>query len=239
MGGPVAIAKKERPRRSVRAPREPDQGGEIIVVGNLKGGCGKSTIAFNLAVWLAKRGDAPALVDLDPQRTLSDLVSVRAEIDVAPQIAPPLDALPSPGGRRVLVDFGAADVARMEQIIPAADLILVPVLPSQADVWATQRYLKLLLAHRKPDARIVFFVNRAESPETSRETRETLAALKAMAGMCDRAVVLPVVLGRRVAYCRSLSEGLGVFEMKGQAKAAEEFQRLAAATMALLHASAQ
>ncbi|MCI4680854.1 AAA family ATPase [Rhodoblastus acidophilus] len=208
--------------------------GKVAIIGNLKGGCGKSTIAFNLAVWLAAAGDHPVLVDLDPQKTLTDLVSVREEIGATPQVAPPADTLSAAEGRRILVDFGAADAARMAQVIPEADLVLIPVLPSQADVWATQRYLKLVLAHRKASARIAFFVNRAESVETSRETRETVAVLKAMAGMCDNAVVLPTVLGRRVAYCRSLSEGLGVFEMKGQTKAAGEFERFAASVAALL-----
>ncbi len=231
----MAIASKSKARSSAKPKDKFDPAGKVVVVGNLKGGCGKSTIAFNLAVWLASAGDTPVLVDLDPQKTLSDLVSVREDIEATPQIASPVDALPpSADGRRVLVDFGASDFARMAQVIPRADLILVPVLPSQADVWATQRYLILVLTRRKPGARIIFFVNRAESVETSRETRETLAALKAMAGMCENASVLPSVIRRRVAYCRSLSEGLGVFEIKGQNKAAEEFERLAASVAAHL-----
>ena len=230
----MAIASKSKARGSAKPKDKFDPAGKVVVVGNLKGGCGKSTIAFNLAVWLASAGDTPFLVDLDPQKTLSDLVSVREDIEATPQIASPVDALPPPAdGRRVLVDFGASDFARMAQVIPRADLILVPVLPSQADVWATQRYLILVLTRRKPGARIIF-VNRAESVETSRETRETLAALKAMAGMCENASVLPSVIRRRVAYCRSLSEGLGVFEIKGQNKAAEEFERLAASVAAHL-----
>ncbi len=231
----MAIARKSKTRGGVKPKDKFDPAGKVVVVGNLKGGCGKSTIAFNLAVWLAKAGDTPLLVDLDPQKTLSDLVSVREDIGATPPVAAPGGALPPlPDGRRVLVDFGASDFGRMAQVIPHADLILVPVLPSQADVWATQRYLILVLTRRKPGARIVFFVNRAESIETSRETRETLAALKAMAGMCENASVLPSVIRRRIAYCRSLSEGLGVFEMKGQIKAAEEFEHLAAAVAAFL-----
>lgn len=221
-------------RAKAKRARRPLKTNGIVVIGNLKGGCGKSTVAFNLAVWLAGAGDGPVLVDLDPQKTLTDLVSVRAEMGAEPVLDPPLGAVPETDGRPILVDFGAADVERMEQVLPQADLILVPVLPSQADIWATQRYLKLLLAHRRKGARIALFVNRADSVEISRETREALAALKAMAGMCEGARVLSAALGRRIAYCRSLSEGLGVFEMKGQKKAAKEFQRLAGAITALL-----
>ncbi len=58
----------------------------ITVVGNLKGGCGKSTISFNLAVWLATAGVDVVAFDLDPQATLSDVAEVRAEEEVIPHI---------------------------------------------------------------------------------------------------------------------------------------------------------
>ena len=63
-----------------------------MVVGNLKGGSGKSTVAFNLAVWLTAKGHAVRLVDLDPQKTLSDLVAVRREIGIEPELMAPANA---------------------------------------------------------------------------------------------------------------------------------------------------
>ena len=42
----------------------------LTVVGNLKGGTGKSTVAFNLAVWLAHDRPGVRVFDLDPQATL-------------------------------------------------------------------------------------------------------------------------------------------------------------------------
>ncbi len=220
---------KGRARKSV--PATP---GPVIIVGNLKGGSGKSTVAFNLALWLSARGLDPNLIDLDPQRTLSDLVAVREEIGAKPQLRPPAAALTSANdGCLTLIDFGAADMERMQDVAPHADIVLVPVIPSQADIWATQRYLKLILVTRKPKATIALFVNRADPPDVSRETRETSAALRAMAGMCEGVVVLPAMLGRRVAFCRSLSEGQGVFELKKKSKASKEFDVFARAVMAL------
>ncbi len=224
------LAPEKRGRKSAptKAP------GPLVVVGNLKGGSGKSTVAFNLAVWLATRGFELALVDLDPQKTLSDLVAVRQEVGATPSLEPPTQTLGSAvAGRWTLIDFGAADMARMNEVLPHADIVLVPVLPSQADIWATQRYLKQILAQRKPNASIALFVNRADPREASRETRETLTALKAMAGMCDGASVLPTMLGRRIAFCRSLSEGQGVFELKKESKASKEFDAFAKSVMAL------
>ncbi len=225
---------KLAPKRRGKTAAPANAPGPLIVVGNLKGGSGKSTVAFNLAVWLAKRGVDLALVDLDPQRTLSDLVAVRDEVGASPKLEPPGAAVgPTVAGRWTLIDFGAADIARTREIVPHADIVLVPVLPSQADIWATQRYLKLIAAQRKPNGRIALFVNRADPVETSRETRETLGALHAMAGMCDKAVVLPAMLGRRVAFCRSLSEGRSVFELKKDSKASNEFHAFAKTVMTL------
>lgn len=226
--------KKSESRASAKRSKKPAVAGKTVIVGNLKGGCGKSTVIFNLAVWLAARGDGVTLVDLDPQKTLTDVVNVREEIGISPSLPRPLDDAPVSAEGVTLIDFGAADIQRTEHFVPYADLILAPVLPSQADIWAVQRYLKVVLSRRKLGAKVALFVNRADPPAISRETREALAALRAMVSMCEGAVVLPALLGRRVAFCRSLSEGQGVFELSGQRKAAEEFELLARAAMALL-----
>jgi chromosome partitioning protein len=51
----------------------------ITVVGSLKGGSGKSTLTFNLGVWLAMADVDVQLIDADPQATLWDVSEVRAE----------------------------------------------------------------------------------------------------------------------------------------------------------------
>ena len=51
----------------------------ITVIANLKGGTGKSTVTFNLAVWLCSRGIELTVIDLDPQRTLTDVAALRLE----------------------------------------------------------------------------------------------------------------------------------------------------------------
>lgn len=223
-------APKTRAKKSASAR---DSGG-VIVVGNLKGGSGKSTIVFNLAVWLAERGAKLSLVDLDPQRTLSDLVAVREEMGVKPRLAAPGRSLRDIEGQGwTLIDFGAAAAENLGDIVASADIVLVPVAPSQADIWATQRYLEIVGARRKAEAQIALFVNRAEPLVFSRETRETLEAIEALAESVDGAKVLRARLGRRVAFCRSLSEGLGVFELQTGTKAANEFETFAKSVMNL------
>ncbi|MER2605620.1 MAG: AAA family ATPase [Siculibacillus sp.] len=205
--------------------------GRFIVVGNLKGGSGKSTVVFNLAVWLASQGRVVRLIDLDPQKTLTDLVAVRSEIGFEPDLPAPVDRLdalaPAAEGEWTLVDVGAADMPGMLAAIGRADLVLVPVMPGQADIWATQRYLKTIDRERPDHCAIRLFVNRADPSDQGRETREAVVALEAIAGMLASVSVLPVRLGRRVAFCRSLSEGAAVFELEQKSKASEEFGALA------------
>jgi chromosome partitioning protein len=122
----------------------------ITVIANLKGGSGKSTVAFNLAVWLERHGQPVIGYDLDPQCTFSDLAMLRQEIGVKPELAIHSvravlkDQLLGHTDMEVLVDVGAANMAAMKEALTAADRILIPVPPSQADVWATQRFLHIV-----------------------------------------------------------------------------------------------
>lgn len=49
---------------------------KVITLANNKGGCAKTTVALNLAVTLAKKGNRVLVVDLDPQGNLSDALGV-------------------------------------------------------------------------------------------------------------------------------------------------------------------
>jgi len=209
----------------------------ITVIPNLKGGSGKSTVAFNLAVWLEKNGRRVVGYDLDPQCTFSDLGGLRSEIGIRPELtihsvrAVLSEQLMSHRDCEVLVDVGAANMAAMKEAMTSADRILIPVPPSQADVWATQRFLHILgpdlqAVKMNGRQRTMAFVNRADTNKSIRETHETEAALRMLPGIDE---VMPQRLKMRTSFRRSLSEGLAVFEMWPQSKAANEFRVLAAA----------
>ena len=207
----------------------------ITVIANLKGGSGKSTVAFNLAVWLEKNAVPVVGYDLDPQCTFSDLAMLRKEEGNTPDLtihsvrAVLKDQLLSHEGVEVIVDVGAANMAAMKEAMTAADRILIPVPPSQPDVWATQRFLHII----SPDLdaikmngsqKTIAFINRADTNTSIRETSETEEALR-MLPVIDE--VMPQRLHMRTSFKRSLSEGLAVFEMWPRSKAAEEFRILA------------
>jgi len=209
----------------------------ITVIANLKGGSGKSTVAFNLAVWLEINNRPVIGYDLDPQCTFSDLAMLRKDIGNQPDLtihsvrAVLRDQLLSHSDKEVLIDVGAANMAAMKEALTAADRILIPVPPSQADVWATQRFLHII----GPDTeamkvngkqQTLAFVNRADTNKSIRETHETEAALSMLPGID---IVLPQRLRLRTGFRRSLSEGMTVFEMWPRSKAAQELRKLAIA----------
>jgi len=197
----------------------------MTVVGNLKGGSGKSTVTFNLALWLLRAGKTVIAYDLDLQCTLSDVAQVRHEEGYEPplKVYTRYNKL-TEAENEILMDIGAANMAGMKRAIAAADRIVVPVAPSQADIWSTQRFLYIIASEsRDKPPEVIVFINRADTHANVRESDETEEALRALPGI----KVLPIRLCQRTMYRRSFSEGLAVFELEPTGKAAQEFQVLA------------
>jgi len=205
----------------------------LTVVGNLKGGTGKSTVAFNLAVWLAYDKLGVKAFDLDPQCTLVDVCQVREEdgfepaFEVSTDLAE-LEALAKDKKNKqpIIVDMSASNMPAMEIALSLADRVLIPVQPSQADIWSTQRFLKIVnnFIDKKNKPEVLGFINRADTHIGVRETDEAEQALQMLQGI----KAMDIRLYQRTAYRRSFSEGLGVFELDPMGKASKEMKKLAA-----------
>src|SRR5690606_11125884 len=128
-----------------------------ILVMNPKGGCGKSTIATNLASWYAMQGRQVALADFDPQRSSIDWVGLR------PADAPPITGVPAyEDGLRavprnadvVVIDAPARTHGReLTELVCHAETVLVPVLPSAIDMRAAAGFITELLEVGNVDRR--------------------------------------------------------------------------------------
>jgi chromosome partitioning protein len=202
----------------------------ITIIGSLKGGSGKSTLTFNLGVWLAMAGIKVQLIDADPQATLSDVIDVRREEGFDPILkAADKRALSSDqlkAADETLIDVGTSDMESLRLALSHCDRVVVPVPPSQADIWSTQRFIQLIGAverDRPPD--IIGFINRGDTHCAVRETNEAAAALVSLPGIR----FIKPRLSQRTVFRRSFSEGLAVFELESRGKAAREFLGLAAA----------
>ncbi len=202
----------------------------ITVIGSLKGGSGKSTVTFNLAVWLTMAEADVLVVDADPQATLTDVAEVRAEEGFEPNLnikdASALAKKQLKGFDEVLIDVGTADIDALKKALSLADRVLIPVPPSQADIWSTQRFLRFLseaVEGRSPE--LLAFINRADTHHAIRESDEAAAALVSLSGI----KYIKQRLCQRTVFRRSFSEGLAVFELDPRGKGAREFYALTSA----------
>jgi chromosome partitioning protein len=123
------------------------------------------------------------------------------------------------------VDIGTASMDNLKLALSRADRIIVPVPPSQADIWSTQRFLRFVAAQvGERDINIQGFINRADTHRAVRESDEAAAALVSLPGI----KFLKPRLAQRTIYRRSFSEGLAVFEQEPRSKGAAEWNALAA-----------
>lgn len=126
-----------------------------ILVANVKGGCGKTTVATHLAAAAAVRGERVVLADLDRQRSSLSWVERRpaekravAALDWSKAISD----VPK-GVDRLVVDAPAAMRPKdLDDLIRSADVVLLPIMPGAYDEHATRRFIAKLL-QEKPIAK--------------------------------------------------------------------------------------
>ncbi len=198
----------------------------LTLYANFKGGTGKSTIVFNMAIWRLEQGQDVTVCDLDPQRTVTDVAMIRSEDEIEPALNV-VHNLPTRAKAKGdwLIDVGTSDMAAMRAAIKICDHIVIPVTPSQADIWSTQQFLDIV-AKERPKGKmppIMGFINRADPHPRSRENAEAMQALAQLDGIKP----LAAKLVQRLAFRRSFSEGLAVFELEPNGKAAAELDALA------------
>jgi len=125
----------------------------VIVVANPKGGVGKSTLATQIAGWLASRGARVTLGDLDRQQ------SSRQWLDLRPAHLPHISpweisaeghARPARGTTDAVIDTPAGlHGSRLDVSMKVADLVVVPLQPSLFDMQATYGFLCRLKEHKR------------------------------------------------------------------------------------------
>lgn len=127
----------------------------VIVVANPKGGVGKSTLSTNLAGYLASRGHAVMLGDVDRQQSALTWLSIR------PKNLPAIGTWdthhdeivrPPKGTTHVVLDTPAGlHGKRLDEVMKLADKVIIPLQPSIFDIHATHAFVRDLLAHRRSD----------------------------------------------------------------------------------------
>src|SRR5271168_802589 len=183
-----------------------------VMVLNAKGGCGKSTLATNIAVYFAREGHEVCIADYDPQRTSLDWLAAR------PADLPKISGVPAydEGLRNVarsteiLVIDAPASVhgTELNELVRRAETIIVPVLPSGIDMKACGHFMAELLEIGKvsrKQARLAVVANRVrEYTLIYDELDQYLTKLK-----------VPYLGSLREAqnYVRAYARGMGVLEL--------------------------
>jgi chromosome partitioning protein len=206
--------------------------GRIITFAQQKGGAGKTTVLAHLAAAWAADGRSVALIDLDPQRSLTRWAGLRAD--------PRLDLVESRDYRAssdiraaakthdfVLVDCPGAASTLLDAAVRESDLVIAPCQPSVLDVWATASVIETA---KKQKTRLGVLLNRL--PPRGGGVEDAIAALGPAAS-----ALLASRLGNRVAFSQAVLTGRTAPELARGSAAAAEIAALRAEVEGLLPAA--
>jgi len=182
-----------------------------ILIANPKGGCGKTTLAVNLAGYYARRGKRVALVDLDEQASAMTWLALRPERHPQIQGWHAVHGGRSPLDRPdVVIMDGPARIksSKLDKAVAHAHVILVPALPSLFDLEAVRAFVDSLQAYpavRRGTKRLGIVANRLRAHTvSSHDLQEAL-----------RRLPLPVVgrISDSQIYVRAGARGLSIFDV--------------------------
>ena len=195
---------------------------QILTIAAQKGGVGKTTLAAHLAREALTAGyEQTAMIDLDPQGSLSDWFNVREAEEpymaeaTTQDLSAKLAALRGAGIDMVIIDTPPGHTATITAAIQEADLVLVPVQPSPVDIRAVGPTVEMIEGANKPFA---FILNRAV-PRTAIASQTTLA-------LAAHGKIAPSPVSQRVDYAAAMTDGRVAQELKPTGPAAKEMAEL-------------
>ena len=210
---------------------------KTIMVGGVKGGSGKTTIATNLAVLLSKKNDV-LLIDADDQNTSTDFTIWRNDRTngsggytsiqlTGSAVRDQVKNLKSKYDY-IVIDTGGRDTSSQRAAISVANIMLIPFIPRSFDIWTLAKVENIIneMKPSNPNIKVLSFLNRADP--VGSDNQDTIDVLKESQNM----KVLDEYLCSRKAYSNAASQGMSVVEYKpSDKKATYEMERLFSAIL--------
>ena len=201
---------------------------KVITIAQQKGGSGKTTIAANLAaVFAIKNNLSTTILDTDPQGSLGKWFITRQEklkskntiqFKTASLWGAQYEAKSlKEKSDLVIIDTPPKIDADGRPAIEVADLVLIPISPSQVDFWATESIIELAKREKKE---ILIFINRANAK--SKLIKEAVKFVNDM-----KVNKAKTILGNRQIFVSSMGLGLTVVEKQRTGKGSLEMLSLA------------
>ncbi len=198
----------------------------IILIGSEKGGVGKSTLATNLAVLLASKGNDVVIVDADRQSTCANWAQDRYETDKIKidcirqydNLKPTLDSLSS-RYKIIIVDCQGRISQEMRTGLLAANLVIIPFKPSQWDLDTLPSMLNIIKEAKDFNQKLVSCAVITMSP--TNPNMDDLNQARDFFSNYPEIVLLKTAICERKVYKEAAGCGLGIIELDNQ-KAIDE-----------------
>ncbi|MDZ4261640.1 MAG: ParA family partition ATPase [Pseudomonadota bacterium] len=186
---------------------------KVFSISNQKGGTGKTTLSMNFAAGLARRGRT-LLIDADPQGSAGQWSALASDqrpfpvsvIAVAGNLAREVNRFRQDYQYLVIDCPPTLETDTTRLAISVSDSILMPVLPSPIDLWASVRLAAVIEQAKlsNPNLRAHLVINQLEPRNAlSRGMQQALAEFDIPS--------LKAGLRRRAIYRTSAIEGASVF----------------------------
>ena len=198
----------------------------IITISHQKGGVGKSTISWNLAVYLSTLTKV-TVIDLDVQKTVSYLHKIRDKNDFEvidfredKSFIEYVNSHQDTNNHIVIIDSGGFDSSMNRLAILGADKLITPVSSKFIEILGLQTYENILKEIEKTNEMKI------ETNVVLNNINPIVKDFEDISSFINQSKyfnLLDSVLRQRADIANCVSEGLGITEVKKNDKAVNEF----------------
>lgn len=191
----------------------------VLVVGGIKGGTGKTTIATNLTVLRSSSGKKVLLVDADEQRSAITWTNHR----IALGIETPWTTIQLSGKAvhsevqklkkdfdDIIIDTGGRETTSLRASLVVADKVIFPLKPRSFDIWTLADLARTLSEMKVANTTLLAYAVLNQADSRGEDNEDALAILEEQQGIeCIKSTI-----GSRKAFANAASDGKSVVELK-------------------------